>query len=198
MSNSVNVLCDDVLKRLSKILKTSSDEGLAKELGVAKNTISSWRTRNKIPFEQVVEISLNQKVSLDFLVLGGRSLVLDESKLVDLKMVSNSLLEYIWLGLDEELFLTEKLPNAEVFKLLSKVYNNTIIEIPNSVSFDDPIVEKIADKEIKEMIDTYQSFMGLSTNKKENEGSFQSTQNFNAPVGQASGRDIVNHGKGDK
>ena len=70
VSGKVEPICDDVLKRLANLLNTHSDSELAKALGVAKNTVSSWRTRNKIPYEKVVELSAKENISLDTLIFG--------------------------------------------------------------------------------------------------------------------------------
>jgi len=60
-----------VIKRLYKIFDVSSDTNLSKSLNVGgKSTISSWRTRDSIPYSLCVDIAEEFDVSLDWLLTG--------------------------------------------------------------------------------------------------------------------------------
>ena len=64
------ISCDDVLTRLSSLFGTKTDVELASKLGVASQTVSTWRGRNRVPYEQLAEVSSQNEVSLDFLIFG--------------------------------------------------------------------------------------------------------------------------------
>lgn len=199
MGNSVNISCKEVLKRLSSALNTNSDVELANSLGVAKNTVSSWRSRNKIPYEKLVEVSVQHGISLDFLVLGcGEKSRLTIEELMHLKTMDDQLLKYIWDKMESPLCLMDKFPNAKVFSLLTEVYNNISVGLPPHSTFSQSYVRHQANIEIQKTITMYQSFIGLTAEKEKNKEHFHSTQNFNAEVEQVAGRDIVNKDKGDK
>ncbi|MCH5442831.1 helix-turn-helix domain containing protein [Salmonella enterica subsp. enterica serovar Muenchen] len=59
-----------VISRLKQFFSVTSDSALCHELGVSPQTLSSWKSRNKIPYANCVEISMNKNVSLDWLLTG--------------------------------------------------------------------------------------------------------------------------------
>jgi phage repressor protein C with HTH and peptisase S24 domain len=67
------VSLDDIIERLKKITKTKTNIELAKALKISESTVRSWKSRNKIPFEQCLEISDKYECSLDWLLKGDVS-----------------------------------------------------------------------------------------------------------------------------
>ena len=61
---------NDVLDRMKEAVEAKNDSELAKVIGVAKTTISSWRKRDSIPYSECVEISFRYVVRLDWLLTG--------------------------------------------------------------------------------------------------------------------------------
>jgi hypothetical protein len=61
---------DLVIDRMKESVEAKNDSSLAKIIGVAKTTISSWRNRNSIPYRECVDISLRYAVRLDWLLTG--------------------------------------------------------------------------------------------------------------------------------
>ncbi|HHR4769146.1 TPA: helix-turn-helix domain-containing protein [Salmonella enterica] len=59
-----------VLARLKQIFSVSSDTALCEKLSVSPQTLSSWKSRNKIPYANCVEVSTQRNVSLDWLLTG--------------------------------------------------------------------------------------------------------------------------------
>jgi len=59
-----------VVDRLRDLYEERSDSALAKTLGVPTTTVSSWRTRNRVPFDQCVEAVRKFRISFDWLLLG--------------------------------------------------------------------------------------------------------------------------------
>jgi hypothetical protein len=59
-----------VIDRLEIELKIETDGELASLAGVSKATVSTWRSRNSIPFELIVYLSLSGIVDLDYVLTG--------------------------------------------------------------------------------------------------------------------------------
>ncbi|CAG8865564.1 hypothetical protein PS627_01482 [Pseudomonas fluorescens] len=59
-----------IARRLKQITGTTSDAALAKVLEISPQTLSSWKSRNRIPYSLCVEIAMREGVSLDWLLLG--------------------------------------------------------------------------------------------------------------------------------
>lgn len=270
----LDLVCDDVLKRLSQLLNAQSDIELAKALGVASQTVSTWRNRNKIPYEKIVELSISKKISLDFLIFGelgmtkhtqqvdkvlfseifallksdksefrGQSLELllpeilslynnaieCESEAEQKRMLNAQLALLNQMILKKSLSTWEQTKEEEDDIYFQSLADGAIGSITKSLkelqatedfesakSFNhlvdlvigDITSEKITElresrelrenKEISVILDKFQAFLEISTKERKYEGEFKSTQNFNAPVGQAAARDIVNNGKDDK
>lgn len=62
--------CAVVVRRLKQATGASSDSALAKALDVSPQTLSSWKSRDRVPYALCVELALREGVSLDWLLLG--------------------------------------------------------------------------------------------------------------------------------
>lgn len=60
----------EIINRLKRALSISSDLRLSRFLGVGQQTISSYRSRNKVPYELIVEQANKHNLSLDEILLG--------------------------------------------------------------------------------------------------------------------------------
>ncbi|MFM2480167.1 helix-turn-helix domain-containing protein [Celerinatantimonas sp. YJH-8] len=60
----------DVLERMSSVLGTKTSNELATALGCSPQAVSGWRSRNKVPYSNCVELSLRMGISLDWLLTG--------------------------------------------------------------------------------------------------------------------------------
>lgn len=60
----------DIIDRLKIKFSLKSDMQVAKLLGVEQNTLSSWKKRNKIPYEKLDSIAIEYKISFDWLLSG--------------------------------------------------------------------------------------------------------------------------------
>ncbi|PZP65353.1 MAG: hypothetical protein DI604_24565 [Delftia acidovorans] len=60
----------DTINRMVACAGVTTDSALARCLGIPKQTISAWRTRESIPLAVVVDFAINKRISLDFLLLG--------------------------------------------------------------------------------------------------------------------------------
>jgi transcriptional regulator with XRE-family HTH domain len=80
-----NITAADVLNALQIELGLETDQELAKLAGVSKATVSTWRSRNSIPYELVVFLSLQGLVDLNYVLThrGRLSGFLDPSESLD-------------------------------------------------------------------------------------------------------------------
>ena len=58
----------DILDKLYSALNIKSDIEFCRKYGIKKNTLSTWKARNKIPFELLIEISQNENLDLNWLL----------------------------------------------------------------------------------------------------------------------------------
>lgn len=73
-----------IIARLKEVFSVTSDSSLCDKLSVSPQTLSSWKSRNKIPYANCVEISIQKNVSLDWLLTGRGEMYLSTStKAVD-------------------------------------------------------------------------------------------------------------------
>ncbi len=113
-----------VLSRLSKALGATSDSELAEKLGVAKQTISTWKKRDKVPLEQIVDTALSYGLSVDSMLFGERHSSDTRAKPVNVEQMLSThsdirLAEEVLEGLDEELWLKERGLSSET---LSEIF----------------------------------------------------------------------------
>ncbi|EGR7452876.1 bacteriophage CI repressor [Salmonella enterica] len=59
-----------VIARLKQVFSVMSDSALCEKLSVSPQTLSSWKSRNKIPYANCVQVSTKNNVSLDWLLTG--------------------------------------------------------------------------------------------------------------------------------
>jgi hypothetical protein len=61
---------EDVFQRLREATGSESDADLARNLGIAPTTISTWRSRDVVPYEACAKVAIEKSISLDKLVFG--------------------------------------------------------------------------------------------------------------------------------
>ena len=67
----------EVLDRLQQAMGLSSDGELARDLGIKRSTVGSWRNRNSVPYEICVDLAQARGWSLDWLLIGKGHLLLE-------------------------------------------------------------------------------------------------------------------------
>lgn len=70
VSNTLELNVVEILDRIKVALSLRTDSELATHLDVSNKTISSWRTRNSIPIESVLQVVHESGQPIDFLLLG--------------------------------------------------------------------------------------------------------------------------------
>lgn len=172
MKNNQNISCSDVLKRLCAALGVESDVELAKALGVANNTISGWRTRNKIPYEKVIEVSLDNGFTVDQLLFGDSPVnkpkqvngKLELIKSFATEQAQQRLFFYTYEKLNAEFPLQEQLASGEIENVLSQIWNSfSSIEkqVPNLLDRPLEDIYEIADVIIADDIQKYNELIKL-------------------------------------
>lgn len=61
---------DDVVDRLRALYGVPTDQALSEAIGIPKTTISSWRSRNRAPYDACIEAVRKYRSSLDWLLFG--------------------------------------------------------------------------------------------------------------------------------
>ena len=61
---------DAVIDRLKQALRVQSDVELATALQVNKSTVSTWRSRGRVPYPEVVKVAVEHRVSIDWMLTG--------------------------------------------------------------------------------------------------------------------------------
>lgn len=73
---------DGILERLYEVVSVKNDAEFCKKYSIKPNTLSTWKKRDKIPFELVLEISQKDGFSVDY-VLQGKEVQFANSLLKD-------------------------------------------------------------------------------------------------------------------
>lgn len=62
------------IKRMKQVYDIHTDKALADTLGKDKNTVSAWKKRGAVPIDVLRRVSLENTVSLDWLITGEGSM----------------------------------------------------------------------------------------------------------------------------
>lgn len=60
-----------VIDRMRKAVDVRTDLALGGYFGLGSSAVSNWRSRNTIPYEECVILSIRKGISLDWLILGS-------------------------------------------------------------------------------------------------------------------------------
>jgi len=60
----------EIINRIKQKFELKSDTQVAKLLNVEQNTLSSWKKRDKIPYEKLDEVALNNNISIEWILSG--------------------------------------------------------------------------------------------------------------------------------
>ncbi|MFW2606168.1 LexA family transcriptional regulator [Aliarcobacter butzleri] len=71
---------EEILSRIYDYMGIVKDLEFCEKFEIKPNTLSTWKKRNTIPYELIEKISQNEKLSLDFLLLGKNNLNDKENK----------------------------------------------------------------------------------------------------------------------
>lgn len=64
------LVAGEVVDRLRTLYSVSTDKALATAMGVPTTTVSSWRSRNRVPYDECVVAVRKFRCSFDWLFLG--------------------------------------------------------------------------------------------------------------------------------
>lgn len=119
----------DQVERLKKVFHVKTDVALAEKLGKDKNTVSVWRRRNSIPQNVFRKVSVDESVSMDWLVSGVGSMELQsaDQTLNEISLISGLLSDNRSIRIVELLpyapkeFIDQVISRLEEFKKLSQL-----------------------------------------------------------------------------
>jgi hypothetical protein len=63
-------MADIVLNRVIEVKKLKNDAALARFWRVKPNTLSNWRNRNVIPYNEIIQLCEHDNISLDYILAG--------------------------------------------------------------------------------------------------------------------------------
>ena len=84
---------ETILRRLYDELGFTKDLEFCEKYDIKPNTLSTWKKRNKIPYELLEEISQNENISMDYLLTGQnekkkKALTIDAPKVKTVKSIT--------------------------------------------------------------------------------------------------------------
>lgn len=86
----MEINASDTLDRIKSALKLKTDTELAEHFKVSNRTVSSWRTRNSVPIEIVLQAAYEQSVNIETFLFG----TVKERKAVRLEFADLTLLDF--------------------------------------------------------------------------------------------------------
>lgn len=90
----MEINASDTIDRIKKALKIKTDFELAQHFNVSNRTVSSWRTRNSVPIEVVLQAAYEHSANVEEFLFGS----IQERKAVKLEFADLSLLDFQLAG----------------------------------------------------------------------------------------------------
>ena len=98
-----NLSANSVLDRLQKALGVKSDSALSRVLGINRATLGNWRTRNSVPYSICVNFSIDNSISLNWMLAGQGTMLFNGSgQSADALSVDHTRLIELFDALSEE------------------------------------------------------------------------------------------------
>jgi transcriptional regulator with XRE-family HTH domain len=73
---------NQIINRLKDFFQLKNETEVAKFLNVEQNTLSSWKKRDKIPYERLDEIALQNKISIEWILSGDSADIQKDEELL--------------------------------------------------------------------------------------------------------------------
>ena len=68
----------EILDEIRRMKGLSSDTALGEIFGVKQTTVSSWRARNSLPYEELIAFCIKEEISLDSLLLHQKPIIVEK------------------------------------------------------------------------------------------------------------------------
>lgn len=69
----------EILDEIRRMKGLSSDTALGEIFGVKQSTVSSWRARNSLPYEEMISFCIRENISLDSLLLHQKPIIVEKT-----------------------------------------------------------------------------------------------------------------------
>lgn len=103
------------------LVGAKNDHQLAKACGVAQTTISTWRQREKIPYELCVRVAIEHEASVDWIIFGKKPNLTKKGQ--EFGYIEASLYKLSWRTAS---MITEKYPEIDTAFGAMIIYNGRI------------------------------------------------------------------------
>lgn len=128
MDKNTNIIVLEQMERLKKVFGVHTDKAVGDKLYKDKNTVSGWKKRG-IPLDVLRKVSVDESVSLDWLVSGVGSMELQSSDqtLNEISLISGLLSDNRSIRIVELLpyapkeFIDQVISRLEEFKRLTQL-----------------------------------------------------------------------------
>lgn len=133
----------DVLDRLMAAVGAENDNQLSAKTGVAQTTISTWRKRNKVPYDLCVNISKKYAVTLDFLVFGWPLPPEKEQQAIetiDIGRIIPEVFRSCW-QIGEK--VVAKSPSLDIRDVVIMLYNDSVLKYASSKAGKRQTIEQL-------------------------------------------------------
>ena len=67
------VTFETIIDRIKEIFNISKDKDIADKLGVSNQVFANWKMRNKIPYEKLITLCLQEDIDLKYLINGEKN-----------------------------------------------------------------------------------------------------------------------------
>lgn len=72
-----------VIERLKLVVGVTTDAELCESIGLTRQKLSNWKARDSVPYTLCVQIAMDRNASLDWLLLGRGSRLINESTIAE-------------------------------------------------------------------------------------------------------------------
>ena len=79
-----------IIKRLKEILKLKNNTELSSLFEVSTQTMGNWKSRNKIPYEEIFTLCVKNKIDINYILTGEKEQFFINFKEENLKIIENA------------------------------------------------------------------------------------------------------------
>lgn len=65
------VTLEEIIERIKSTFNINKDKEIADKLGVSNQVFANWKMRNKIPYEEIITLCLNENIDMKYMLNGN-------------------------------------------------------------------------------------------------------------------------------